>query len=188
MTRANAFPVTVLAAVLLAAGCGDDDVTTATAGGQPGEATASTTSTTAGPDDPIPGHPVVDEDGVLYRVTLPPGECQSCRYALALDLDGVATYTAPGEDHEPRTVTVGYDAAAFVDLLTGVSTEDLVAGRTDCGREVDGNAPVFALGPGPEVDTCYRELDSTHPVNRFVDDVRAEAVAAHDPGDGDPAN
>jgi hypothetical protein len=92
------------AVVLVGAGCNDDDVTTATGGGQPGEATASTTSST--PGEPIPDHPVVDEDGVLYRITLPPGECQSCPYDLALGLDGVATYTAPDKDYEARTVTV----------------------------------------------------------------------------------
>jgi hypothetical protein len=187
----------VLALLLVASGCGDDggsrartgpgpDDTTATTApvdhGSPGAAAGTTvpTTSTAPAPQPIPDHPVVDDRGVLYRIALPPGECQSCAFELELRLDGTASYTAPDEHFDAHTVSVDYDAPALVELLTLVEGHELVAGPTDCGREVDGNAPVFALGPGPEIDTCYQELDAAHPVNVFVSAVHDQAAGAHE--------
>ncbi len=102
-------------------------------------------------------------DGVLVELRFPPGECMECDYRLELRADGLMVYTTPS-----RQIQDDYDSDELVRILDETDLDDLVIGNTDCGREVDGKAEILTVGGTTEIDFCYRQVDGSHPLIRFV--------------------
>ncbi len=133
----------VVASVLAACGAGDAEVSQGTV-----ESVSSFT-------------PALD--GLLVEWKRAGGECPECAYVLGLQADGDATFESAA-----GTSDLAYDASSLRADLNRLDPTDLVVGRDDCGREVDGDAPVLVLhqnGAAPLViDSCYETIDREHPL------------------------
>lgn len=163
--------VLVLAVVsLAAAACGDDGGTTTTA------VTATTGSTVRG-QTVEPGTFEPATTGPLLEWYETAGECQTCGFSITFDASGTAVY----EGHRTRA-TVAFDVDDLVGRLERIDHQPLTDGRDDCGREVDGNAPVLDVYPASggtrTIDDCYTPIDRDHPVMAFVLATLAEARGA----------
>lgn len=151
----------IVAAVLLAlAACGDD-----TADIDAGGAAASTTSTTLRSVEPGTVDPATE--GTMLRWFETAGECHVCGFSITFDADGRATY----EGFRTRS-TIAFDVAELSGLVSRIDHQPLSDGTDDCGREVDGNAPVLEVftadGTVHTIDDCYQPIDRDHPVMAFV--------------------
>jgi hypothetical protein len=164
-----------LALTIAISACGNNG----TGGATPATATTPTTprtTTTALPRLTLPTVAPTDMEGVLVRLQLFGGECDRCDYRVEFGEDGVASYSSPRGD-----TVAEYDADALRALVAPVDPATLVIGVDDCGREVDGNAEVITLRL-VELDLCYYEVDSTHPLVTFVRDQRDRLKARRDVG------
>lgn len=171
-----------LVALLLVAGaaCSSDDDGVAT-GAASTEPSTSSTDPDPGPTDatgPPPSPPTSftpAATGTLVTWAMTAGECFACGFELRLDADGTATY-----EPDLGRATVAFDADALDAVLSDLDPSSLVTGITDCGREVDGNAPVLTLHGVDgelELDDCFLVLDRDHPLLALVLDLRTEAEA-----------
>ena len=154
--------------VVTSTGCAEDDLAT-TAG-----ASSTTTSTTSTASNLPPFEPPAS--GTLVRWYQTAGECQVCGYTLELDASGTATYV--GFETES---TVTFDADDLRARLDRIDEQALIVGVDDCGREVDGNAPVLELVTADDeivIDDCYETIDRTHPVMELVLSALQEAEIA----------
>lgn len=129
--------------VLVATGCGDE----------------STTSQPAGRPEGVVDVPW---EGTVLAYQLPVGECHTCDFALTIDADGSASYRRLGVD---RRFTV--DVAELRRLVTGTDASEIITGSTDCGREMDGNAPILDLW-GHKIDFCYNDIDPDHELMTYL--------------------
>lgn len=177
----------LLAAIVLLGACNDDGRTLAPidpTDAPPSAPTLDTSTTRPGPDTPAnlvvdtsrPAPATVDP---LLVWALEPGECQDCAFTMTVFADGTVLWVTPGQ--------VGFAAepldSAVRDAAAEATVENLTTDTTtDCGREVDGAAPVLTVyaADGPVgVDTCYAFLDSRNPVvgalAGFEDAVRGAA-------------
>lgn len=115
-------------------------------------------STTSGPDGAVNA----PWEGTVLAYQLPVGECHTCGYELTIDADGSANYHRLGVD---RQFTVDVDELRR--LVTGTDAGQIIVGSTDCGREVDGNAPILELW-GQKIDSCYNEIDPNHELMTYL--------------------
>lgn len=148
MTNRTGILLLALASVLVA--CGDDDV----------EQVAGGPTTSAASFTPPAG-------GTLVEWTESAGECPECAYDLRLEAGDVAVFeSAAGE------IELEHDAVTLRAELDRLDPTELVIGRDDCGREVDGNAPVLVLHRADatplEIDDCYETIDREHPLMVLV--------------------
>jgi hypothetical protein len=147
-------PVILTVAALVLSACG-------------GGVTTATGPTVTSPHEPIPSEPgnVVAGpwEGTVLVYRLVAGECRTCGFELSIDADGTANYHRLGVD---RQFTVG--VAELRRLVTGTDASEIITGPTDCGREVDGNAPILELW-GQEIDFCYNEIAPDHELMTYVD-------------------
>lgn len=185
MTMPSRFrlPAAIVAVLVVAgAACSSDDVTVA-GGGEPGP-TASVPSEpeATGPPAPIDDDYTPATEGDLVAWSMAGGECQSCGFDLRLDVDGRARYRP-----DPGRATTTFDVATLRELLDDLDPAALVTGTDDCGREVDGNAPLLTLyrdaGDPLVIDDCYSTVDRDHPLLVFVLDVLDDAEARVAPTD-----
>lgn len=150
MAMSNRFGIwlVALASVLVACG-GDDDVDVAGGPVTSGDAFSPAT------------------DGTLVEWERSAGECPECAYELRLGSDGIAVFESAAGETE-----LEHDAAALRAELDRLDPTELVVGRDDCGREVDGNASVLVVhrtGAAPlEIDDCYETVDREHPLMVLV--------------------
>lgn len=155
-----------LAVALVATACGDDD---------PVDAAGGTTTTALRTIEPGTFEPATE--GTMLRWYEAAGECPDCAFSITFDASGTATYE--GAD---ATATVTFDVDELASRMEAVDGPPLTEGTDDCGREVDGNAPVLELsrsdGTVLEIDDCYRPIDREHPIMVFVYGVLDEAEAA----------
>ena len=107
---------------------------------------------------------VVDSpwEGTVLAYQLPVGECHTCGFELTIDAAGSANYHRLGVD---RRFTVEVDELRR--LVTGTDASEIIVGVTDCGREVDGNAPILELW-GHKIDFCYHEIDPDHELMTYL--------------------
>lgn len=160
-------PLLLAALALVASACG----------GTPDATTATTPDTIPTPTGaPLPE--VVLGEGELVRHRLIGGECDRCDHDLVLRDDGSASLRSSRGD-----VDTTYDAARLRALLASFDPASFVIGEADCGREVDGNAPILTAA-GVEIDLCLWQVDPTHPLPAFVDGVLDDAVADRDASSG----
>ena len=153
----------IVAAVLLAlAACGDD-TTDVDVGGS--ATSSSTTSTTFRSVEPGTVDPATE--GTMLRWFETAGECHVCGFSIGFDADGTATY----EGFRTRS-TIAFDVEELSGLISRIDHQPLADGTDDCGREVDGNAPVLEVftadGTVHTIDDCYQPIDRDHPVMAFV--------------------
>lgn len=159
--------VFVAAGVLAAAAgaCANGDQAT-TAGGPAATAPADPTT----PPDPEPFVPAAT--GVVAQLAFVAGECHDCGYVLQVHADGTVVYNAYNRFH------VSEVDSATMQLLADADLDDLADGADDCGREVDGNAPILVLvddaGQATTIDSCYTPFVDDHPVNRALARLRSE--------------
>ena len=102
-------------------------------------------------------------DGLLVEWKRSGGDCPECAFVFGLRADGDAVFESAAGTSE-----LAYDASSLRAELTRLDPVDLVLGGDDCGREVDGDAPVLVLhqdGAEPLViDGCYQTIDREHPL------------------------
>lgn len=101
-------------------------------------------------------------EGRVLSYYLPTGECHTCAFTITIEADGSAVYHRLGVD-----VAFTVDVPRLRGIVTETDTDELIVGTTDCGREVDGNAPVLELR-GEKIDSCFRKLDPTHPLLAYL--------------------
>ena len=99
---------------------------------------------------------------VTYRYIA--GECQQCGFELVVTDDG-ATFASNGLVDE-----LAVDTDRFRAALADESA--LTLGDDDCGREVDGNAPI--LTTDVEIDFCFHVPNDDHPLVQLVRELEDE--------------
>lgn len=171
----------IVAALLVAgAACSSDDATVVR-GEDPATSTTSPISPeVTGPSDPLPTDWTPATQGDLVAWSMTAGECSNCGFDLRLAADGTATYRP-----DLGRASATFDPAELRVLLDDLDPSALVASVTDCGREVDGNAPSLTLFRDAAeplvIDDCYTEIDRDHPLMVFILDVLADAEASVQP-------
>lgn len=166
-------PRTLAAVAFVAMGvvaaCGGDADETAVGG-----SSEATTTTTAAVVAPEPFDAAFE--GTLVRWSETAGECQVCGFSITFDASGTAVY----EGYRTRS-TVEFDVDRLRERLDRIDRASLTEGTDDCGREVDGNAPVLEVhradGPVLEIDDCYTPIDRDHPLMTFVLETMSQAHA-----------
>lgn len=155
--------IVAVALLSLAAACGDDS--TDLDAGSAATTSSTTTSTTVQSVGPGTVDPATE--GTMLRWFETPGECHVCGFSIDFDADGTATY----EGYRTRS-TITFDADDLSGLISRIDQQPLANGTDDCGREVDGNAPVLEVitadGTVHSIDDCYQPIDRDHPVMEFV--------------------
>ena len=156
--------IIVVALICLTAGCGDVTSDVDAGAATPSSSTTSTSSTSR-PDEPVTVDPATE--GTMIRWYETAGECHVCGFSIDFDADGIATY----EGYRTRS-TIDFDVEALSGLVSRIDHQPLSEGTDDCGREVDGNAPVLEVftadGTVHTIDDCYQPIDRGHPVMEFV--------------------
>jgi hypothetical protein len=89
-----------------------------------------------------------DFDGVLARYSMPGGECDRCDFATTFRDDGTVELRSSRGDHDSS-----FEVAALRDLLAAFVPSEFATTPADCGREVDGNAPILEVARA-KIDLC----------------------------------
>lgn len=120
-----------------------------------------------------PSRAVDDLGAVLFTYSVPAGHCVGCDYAVAFDANGTATYTEEASSRPRITSMVSYDR----EELTGLLAVGPPSGSpTDCGRGVDGNAPILRFAEGTTIDLCFVDVGAAHPLVAFAEGVVERAL------------
>lgn len=174
MTMRTTFAL-LTGALLCVAACGGVDRPA-----DPGDTRDRPITTPTGDPPPPPTTPPhrfpapADFDGVLARYSMPGGECDRCDFVTTFRADGTVQLRSSRGDRDGT-----FDAAALGALVEAFDPSTFAGDETNCGREVDGNAPIVAV-PVAEIDLCFWVADPTDPLYGFVRAGHARLEAERD--------
>ncbi|MDJ0767678.1 MAG: hypothetical protein QNJ12_02750 [Ilumatobacter sp.] len=111
---------------------------------------------------------------LLARYRMPGGECDRCDFDLGFRSDATVVLRSSRGD-----VVADYELDVLQALVGQFDLAEFATGTTDCGREVDGNAPIVLVGD-TEIDLCFVEVRPDDPLIDFFEAERARVEAERD--------